>query len=565
MKMIKTLSLLIFVCNLSFAQTNYPQDYFRNPLDIPIVLSGTFGELRTNHFHSGLDIKTQQVEGKKVYAAAQGVVSRIKITHWGYGKALYITHPNGYTSVYGHLQKFSQKIEDYVKKKQYQKESFEIELFPKAEELQIGKDEIVAYSGNSGGSGGPHLHFEIRDKSSKPINPMFFGIEVKDTNEPTIKDIYAYPIEAGSHVNKSVKRTKLRLIPLQNGDYTVESVEAFGRIGFGLHTTDRQDLAANNNGVYNIQTFLNGNKNFELVFNKFSFSETKHLNRLIDYELFSKNRDRIQKLFIERNNPLSIYKNVDENGYLNIMDSTSYVYKIKVKDFKDNDVLITIPIRGKLENDLEPNYIETTPYFIVHDQPKTFSKGDATVYFPANTFYDDVYINFDVSGDTLKIHRPEIPALRNFVITYDISKYNDSDKPKLFVAKVSGNKKKYLSYVYSTKKEDKLTARTKTLGDYILASDVEKPEIKPLNFDDGKWLSNYRYLKVKLSDDLSGINNYRATVNGKWILMEFDAKKQILTHDFNDNVVTDTKNNLKIIVTDNVGNSTTFEATFFRK
>ena len=563
--MIKTLSLLIFVCNLSFAQTNYPQDYFRNPLDIPIVLSGTFGELRTNHFHSGLDIKTQQVEGKKVYAAAQGVVSRIKITHWGYGKALYITHPNGYTSVYGHLQKFSQKIEDYVKKKQYQKESFEIELFPKAEELQIGKDEIVAYSGNSGGSGGPHLHFEIRDKSSKPINPMFFGIDVKDTNEPTIKDIYAYPIDAGSHVNKSVKRTKLRLIPLQNGDYTVESVEAFGRIGFGLHTTDRQDLAANNNGVYNIQTFLNGNKNFELVFNKFSFSETKHLNRLIDYELFSKNRDRIQKLFIERNNPLSIYKNVHENGYLNIMDSTSYVYKIKVKDFKDNDVLITIPIRGKLENDLEPNYIETTPYFIVHDQPKTFSKGDATVYFPANTFYDDVYISFDVSGDTLKIHRPEIPALRNFVITYDISKYNDSDKPKLFVAKVSGNKKKYLSYVYSTKKEDKLTARTKTLGDYILASDVEKPEIKPLNFDDGKWLSNYRYLKVKLSDDLSGIKNYRATVNGKWILMEFDAKKQILTHDFNDNVVTDTKNNLKIIVTDNVGNSATFEATFFRK
>jgi len=565
MKMIKTLSLFIFVCNLSIAQTNYPQDYFRNPLDIPIVLSGTFGELRTNHFHSGLDIKTQQVEGKKVYAAAQGFVSRIKITHWGYGKALYITHPNGYTSVYGHLQKFSQKIEVYVKKKQYQKESFEIELFPKAEELQIGKDEIVAYSGNSGGSGGPHLHFEIRDKSAKPINPMFFGIDVKDTNEPSIKDIYAYPIDAGSHVNKSVKRTKLRLIPLQNGDYTVESIEAFGRIGFGLHTTDRQDLAANNNGVYNIQTFLNGNKNFEIVFNKFSFSESKHLNRLIDYELFSKNRDRIQKLFIERNNPLSIYKNVHENGYLNIMDSTSYVYKIKVKDFKDNDVLITIPIRGKLENELEPNYIETTPYFIVHDQPKTYSEGNATVYFPANTFYDDVYINFDVSGDTLKIHKPEIPALRNFVITYDISKYNDSDKPKLFVAKVSGSKKKYLSYIYSTKKEDKLTARTKTLGDYILASDVEKPEIKPLNFDDGKWLSNYRYLKVKLSDDLSGINNYRATVNGKWILMEFDAKKQILTHDFNDNVVTDTKNNLKIIVTDNVGNSATFEATFFRK
>lgn len=563
--MIKILTFLIFVCNLSIAQSNYPQDYFRSPLDIPLVLSGTFGELRTNHFHSGLDIKTEQVEGKKVYSVAKGYVSRIKITHWGYGKALYITHPNGYTSVYGHLQKFAPKIEEYVKKRQYQKETFEIELYPKAEELQITKDEIVAFSGNSGGSAGPHLHFEIRDKSAKPINPMFFGIDIKDTKEPTIKDIYAYPIDEGSHVNRSVKKIKLRLIPLQNGDYTVESVEAFGRIGFGINTTDRQDLAANNNGVYNIQTFLNGNKNFELAFNKFSFNETKHLNRLIDYELYSEHKERIQKLFVERNNPLSLYKEVHENGYLNIMDSTSYVYKIKVKDFKNNEVLINIPIRGKLQNDLEPNFVNTTPYFIVHDQPKTFTKKNVSVYFPKNTFYDDVYINFDVSGDTLKVHKPEIPTLKNFEITFDISKYKTSDRSQLFVAKVNGFKKKYLNYVYSTIKEDKLIARTKILGDYILASDTEKPKIKPLNFDDGKWLSNYRYLKIQLSDDLSGIKNYRATVNGKWILMEFDAKKSILTYDFNDNAITDTKNNLKLIVTDYVGNSATFEATFFRK
>ncbi len=563
--MIKTLTFFIFVCSLSFAQNNYPQDYFRSPLDIPIVLSGTFGELRTNHFHSGLDIKTEQVEGKKVYTAAKGYVSRIKITHWGYGKALYITHPNGYTSVYGHLQKFSPKIEDYVKKKQYQKETFEIELYPGAEELQINKDEIVAFSGNSGGSGGPHLHFEIRDKSSRPINPMFFGIEVKDTQDPSIRDVYAYPIDQGSHINRSAKRVKLRLIPLQNGDYTVESVEAFGRIGFGINATDRQDLAANNNGIYSIQTFLNGNKNFELAFNKFSFSETKHLNRLIDYELFSENKDRIQKLFVERNNPLSLYKNVHENGFLNIMDSTSYIYKLKVTDYKDNEVLITIPIKGKLENDLEPTYVNTTPYFVVHDQPKTFNKGNGSVYFPENTFYDNLYLDFDVSGDTLKIHKPVIPTLKNFVITYDISKYKPSDRSKLFVARVTGYKKKYLNYVYSTRKGNKLTARTKTLGDYMLATDTEKPEIKPVNFDDGKWLSNYRYIKIKLSDDLSGIKNYRATVNDKWILMEFDAKKSILTYDFNDNAVTDTKNNLKLIVTDYVGNSATFEATFFRK
>jgi len=565
MKSIRILTFSIFISAFSFAQSNYPQNYFRSPLDIPLVLSGTFGELRSNHFHSGLDIKTQQVEGKKVYASAKGFVSRIKITHWGYGKALYIAHPNGYTTVYGHLQKFSDRIEEFIKKKQYEKESFEIEVFPTAEDLPIVMNEIVAFSGNSGGSAGPHLHFEIRDNNARPINPMTFGIDIKDTKNPTIKNIFAYPIDEGSHVNNSTKKVKLRLIPLQNGNYTVESIEAFGRIGFGINTIDRQDLAANSNGVFNIQTFLNGNKNFELAFNRFSFSESKHLNRLIDYQYYAKNKERIQKLFVENNNPLSLYKDVFENGYLTVLDSTSYVYKVKVKDFKDNSVLITIPIKGKLKNDLEPNFFNTTPYYIVHDQPKTFTKDNVSVYFPKNTFYEDVYLDFNVSADTLKIHKPEIPLTKNFSINYDISNYKDSDKTKLFIARIYGKKKKYLSYVYSTRKGNKLTAKSKTLGQYILATDTEKPEIKPINFDDGKWLSKFRYLKVKLSDDISGIRNYRATVNGKWILMEYNPKKQILTYDFNDNVITDTKNNLKIIVTDYVGNSATFEATFFRK
>ena len=528
-------------------------------------MSGTFGELRTNHFHSGLDIKTQQVEGKKVYAAAKGYVSRIKITHWGYGKALYITHPNGYTSVYAHLQKFSARIEGYVKKKQYEKESFEIELFPSAEELRIEKSEIVAYSGNSGGSAGPHLHFELRDNNSRPINPLFFGIEIKDSKKPEIKNLYAYPIDEGSHINQSVDKVKLRLIPLEDGNYTTENVEAFGRIGFGINTIDRQDLSSNSNGVYNIKTFINGQKNFELAFNRFSFSETKHLNRLIDYKHYKNNKERINKLFVQTNNPLSLYKDVYNDGYLNILDSTSYVYKIKVKDFKNNEVLISVPIKGKLSNELKLSFVKSTPYFIDHSQSKNLSKNNINVYFPTNSFYEDVYLDFDVSADTLKLHKPEIPLLKNFTLTYDISKYNSSDRAKLFVARVSGTKKKYLSYVYSTKKGNKLSAKSKTLGDFVLATDTIAPKIKPLNFKDGDWLSKFRYLKVKLNDDLSGIRNYRATVNGKWILMEFNAKKQILTHDFNDNVIKDTKNNFKLIVTDNVGNSSTFEATFFKK
>ena len=175
------------------AQVEYPTDYFRSPLDIPLILSGTFGELRTNHFHSGLDIKTKQREGLKVYDIADGYVSRIKVQNFGYGKAVYITHPNGYTSVYGHLQSYAPKIEAYIKALQYKNESYEVEIFPTADELVLTKGEVIAYSGNTGGSGGPHLHFEIRDKQERTINPLLFGLDIKDSKPPFLSHIYAYP------------------------------------------------------------------------------------------------------------------------------------------------------------------------------------------------------------------------------------------------------------------------------------------------------------------------------------------------------------------------------------
>ena len=209
----RNLLLILLFSPCCFAQVSYPQDYFRSPLDITMVLSGTFGELRSNHFHSGLDIKTQQKTGLKVFAAAEGHVSRIKISHYGYGKALYITHPNGYTTVYAHLKKFSEPIERYIKECQYEKESYEVEVFPQPEELRISKDEIIAFSGNTGGSGGPHLHFEIRDNAERPINPMLFGIDIKDSKTPFVSSVYAYPKNDESYINGYSKRKELRLIP----------------------------------------------------------------------------------------------------------------------------------------------------------------------------------------------------------------------------------------------------------------------------------------------------------------------------------------------------------------
>ena len=555
---------LLTCTSVSIAQSNYPKDYFREPLDITLVLAGTFAELRSNHFHSGIDIKTQHKKGLKVYASADGYVSRIKISTFGYGKALYITHPNGYTSVYAHLQKFSPKLESYIKQLQYEKESYEVELFPNTNELPIEKSEIVAYSGNSGGSSAPHLHFEIRDNAERPINPLLFGIDIKDTRKPIITEVYAYSIDENSHVNKSNLRQKLRLIPQKNGDYTVENIIAHGKIGFALATIDRQDLAPNSNGVYNIQSFYNGNSNFELDFKRFSFDETKHLNRLIDYEHYKTKKKRIQKLFLEINNPLSIYKNVVDNGYITIEDSTASVYTVNIKDISGNNTKLNITIKGDATNDIEFKEKVSTPHYIYSNQAVNLISGKVSVDFPQNTFYDDFFINFNVSNDTITLHKDIIPTRKYFKISYDLSNYKKEDIDHLYIANLVG----YNDYpLYSTtkRKNNVISTNTKRLGKYALATDSIRPTIKSINFQNKKWLSKFRFLKVKIDDKQSGISNYRATVNGKWILMEYDYKTKTLTHDFNDGIITDTKNNLKIIVIDNVGNNSTFEATFYRK
>lgn len=278
------------------AQDNIPTDYFKDPLDIPIILAGDFGELRGGHFHSGLDIKTQHRQGLSVHASGSGSVSRIKIQRFGYGKAIYVQHPNGYTSVYAHLSRFSPEIEAYVKAQQYAQESYDIELYPKPGQLKVDQGELIAYSGNTGGSTAPHLHFEIRDASQRPMNPMLFGIDVPDSSNPLVSDLMVYPLGDSSQVNQSQYRQELRLTKQSDGSFMSEKIEAYGPIGFGIATVDMQDGAPNKNGIYKIETSFNGNKNLEVLMDKFSFAETDYVKRMIDYGYYESKRKRVQKL-----------------------------------------------------------------------------------------------------------------------------------------------------------------------------------------------------------------------------------------------------------------------------
>tara|TARA_R100001369_G_scaffold31781_1_gene56320 strand:- start:2171 stop:3859 length:1689 start_codon:yes stop_codon:yes gene_type:complete len=546
-----------------YGQKSIPENYFSNPMDIPMILSGSFGELRSNHFHSGLDIKTQQREGIPIYAPADGYVSRIKVSHYGYGKALYIKHPNGYSTVYAHLQNYAGDIANFVKEKQYDKETYEIELFPNASALKVNKGDLIAYSGNSGGSGGPHLHFEIRDGASRPMNPLLFGIDVPDSKKPLISSLLAYPINKDSQINHSQDRTKLRLILQKDGSYKTEKIKAYGKIGFGVSTNDQWDGASNKNGVYQIKTTYNGQEKINILFEKFSFAETRYLNRFIDYDYWMTNKSRVQKLFRQSNNPLSIIVNEDADGYIQVKEGFNANYTIKVRDFKGNETVITVPIEGKKEEITTPREIENSNDYIYADQATSITKGKYSVYIPANSLYENTFLDINTSSDTLHFHTDVIPIHKNITITADVSNYNDVDKNKLYIGRLNYYGRPYYNTTY--RKGDKLSAKTRTFGTFVIATDTTAPTIKPINFDDGKWVSNNKTLQLSINDDLSGISSYRGTINGKFILMEYDYKKDVITYNFDDGIISESENNLKVIVTDNVGNSATFEATFFRK
>jgi len=547
-------------------QTQLPQDYFEKPLDIPLILSGTFGELRSNHFHSGMDIKTQQRTGLPVFASASGYVKRIKIQRYGYGKALYIQHPNGYTTVYGHLSKFAPAIQKYVKEHQYEKEAYETQLFPGADELVVEQGKQVAFSGNSGGSGGAHLHFEIRDSQSRPMNPLLFGIDIEDTKKPTVKSFYAYPLGEVSHINGMTKRQRLRLIPLQNGEYRTETFTAFGEIGFGISAIDRLNFASNPNGLFEIKTILNGKTHFEVCFDKFSFGESGYINRFIDFAFYANHNQRIQQLFKQKNNPLSLIKQAEKDGVLTIKEDYDYSYKIKALDFKGNETIINVPITVKKMEDSVMQHPEPkkTPYFATADNASVFEVEDFDIYIPKNALYDDTYLKIDPHSNQIRVGNKSIPLHKDMTIGFNVSQYNKADKQKLYIARMSDWGTPYYSSTY--KKSNRFTTRTDDFGTYRLEMDTIKPEIRGVNVYAGKWMSKYNQLKISIDDKGSGIRSYRGTINGDFILMEYDYKTHRLTYNFDDKVNTsETENKLTVIVVDKVGNTSKFKTTFYRK
>ncbi len=555
--------LMLFQISL-FSQERYPKDYFQSPMAIPLQLSGTYGELRTNHFHSGIDFRTNQQEGLAVLAAADGYVSRIKISAFGFGKALYVTHPNGFTTVYAHLLKMEPTIEHYIKMQHYKAQSFEIDVFLKPTDLPVKKGELIAYSGNTGGSGGPHLHFEIRDsKTEFTLNPLLFGFDrfLKDTKAPVLLGVLAYPLHENGLVNYSQEPIEINLVQQKDGSYLASKVIANGPIGFGIHTHDVSDGSYGKNGVYRIETTLNGKSFFGVQFDTFSFDETRHINHFIDYSRYKKTNQRFQKLFVQQPFELSLVQKKPTQGIVEVEPNRIYFYKILIEDFHKNKTTVTIPIQY---GEMVPKILKKKPqgsYHIKYKKEHNFTRDSVAVFVPELTFYEDTVVDFEVSKGVVQFGSSATALRSNFTLTIEAKGIPEKTLPFYFIASVEGSK---MTYNKTYLKDRTFKVFTRNLGKFALVKDVVSPKVTPIGFKEGQWLSSQNMLAFLISDDLSGIQSYNGYLNGQWVLFEYDYKTQKITHQFSDAIVKEGKNELKLVVVDNVGNSTIFETHFFR-
>ena len=527
------------------------------PLEIPFSISGTFGEPRSSHFHLGIDIKTQGKEGLEVKSISSGSVSRIRISLGGYGKAIYIDHPNKTTSVYAHLKKFAPKIESYIKKFQYENETYTIQKFPKKDKLLIEKGEVIGFSGNTGGSSGPHLHFEIREKKSqKPLNPLLYDLPVNDLVRPQLQKLFIFY----THENVILNRIQPIILERVNDSlYKTAMIETSGKIGIGIQMFDRQDYSYSRNGVYSTKVFVNGKIISHYKFDKLIINESKKLYQVIDYKNYTQKRLKIFKLFYKSGNKLNFMNTLVDQGIFKVELGKSYQIIIEIEDFSGNKSTIEAFIEGT-ENKIKP--VELRGRLIKTDREYSFTLKNKELFFPSKTFFNDVKIELFENKDQIEIGPNLFPIANSFEIKFGFNEKDSLRSAQTFIAK---KMKKSLVYLPTKLEENKLIAKVNELGVYTLARDSVAPTVVPDNFKKNQWLSNYKSLNLKIDDDFSGIKKYRGTINGEWVLFEYEPKRKILTYDFFDKYSEKLKHNLELEVEDNVGNKKIYKTTFFRK
>ncbi|MEZ4887015.1 MAG: M23 family metallopeptidase [Chitinophagales bacterium] len=566
---------LVFSLSNTSANTDlkskYPQNYFRSPLGIPLVLAGTFGELRNNHFHGGIDCKTNKQENLNVYSVAEGYVSRVKIQAGGYGYALYIAHPNGYTSVYAHLNGYTGNIGRFVKERQYEQQSFEVDITVPPGMLQVEKGQVVAKSGNTGSSTAPHLHFEIRDSASEiPINPLAFGFNLPDTSYPFFSGAAIYPFDE----NFRYGEPKIyKVVRKQNGVYSLEANTIkvnTPKIGLGAKAYDKLNGADNMNGIYSIEVWKDGQQHFYFDVERISFDETRYINCYLDYEGKKSGRGNMQKLFIDPGNYLNAYENVVNRGVIDLSDGESHQIAITIKDIAGNTSTLSYRVQWDKNQPIasipfDNNAITTFSYAT----DNRYENDLIRLYFPTNSFYTDLGFNYEiieantngVYSQYHQIHDGKTPVHKYFDISIKPQNLPYHLYDKAYIAYYNVSNRKYS--VDGEWEGNFLKGKSKEFGKYFIAADTIPPTIKPYNISPNKVMTKNTYIGFTISDRETGIKAYDMYLDGQWVLTTFDGKSGKASYYFDEHIASGV-HEVTFIVKDRVGNSESYTTRFSR-
>jgi len=500
----------------------YPTGYFRSPLAIPPQASGTFGELRSTHFHAGDDYRTQQRVGLPIFAIADGYVSRVRVQIGGGGNSVYINHPNGYTSVYLHMQEFSAQLAAIVKAKQYELKRFDVDIPLDESAVVLKKNDRIGLSGNTGSSQGPHLHFEIRDtKTEAPLNPQLFGLQFPDNIPPTIRGITIYDL-ANEPFSEHTPRRHLSLTDKQ-------TIPVNGRFGVGINTVDRHNGTSFNNGVYSIELLLDGQPISTVLFEELSFETSGSIHSYIDYPYYILKKTRVQKSFKDPNNPVNIFHFLEGDGSITLTDEQEHSLTYRVRDVHGNTSTQVVKVRNTSSyTPVRPRTTGTAMFR--YDQENHYAAEHLEVAMPTGALYDHLHFNYhqgarptDGYSMLQHVHNRFIPLFKSYELKIKPDEtLTDALKPKAIIVDIEKRSQG------GNFDNGWVRTKTRSFGSFYVTVDTVPPTIQPQNISEGKDMGAINRVNFKIFDDLSGIQSFNGYIDDQWVLMEYDSKSRSL-------------------------------------
>ncbi len=542
---------------------DYPKGYFRNPLAIPIQLSANFGELRPNHFHMGFDIRTAQRENLPVFAAAEGYISKVKIETSGFGQAIYLTHPNGYTTLYAHLNSFYFPLSEYVKNKQYESQQWEEEIDFQPNQFKVAKGEVIAYSGNTGASAGPHLHFEIRNtQTENNLNPWLFDMGLSDNIPPSIFRLYFYDRRYSTY---QAAPTPIS-IRGSNGNYTRDGVLVVPtpKISFGISAEDKYNTSSFRYGIYSAELWWDDTLQCSFRLDNISYDETRYSNACMDYAIKLSGGPYIQHLSRLPGNASTIFTTLHNDGVITLTDTAIHNVRIDVKDAAGNTSVVMYKVRFDPAK-VNDRVFTANTITMVPGIENRLTEAEAEAVFSPKAFYDTVPFVYraEETKDTKVVskihylHNYKVPVHDFYTVRIKLNvSLTDALKEKVVMQLVSNRKIVTMKGKWNN---DWKEGSFRDLGFVRLLIDSTPPIIT------AGWKNRANLIKAPsitiFTRDNTEVSDFTALLDGQWLL--FSRKGDSFIHKFDERTAAG-RHELSVTVKDVASNITEKTFTFTR-